>query len=788
MNKKKVRFDRIPTFAGNSFSIEAIEKRINWIENVSGKRLKKINNHFLSPYDLPGNIENFIGAVQIPVGIAGPIKINGDFAKGYFPVPIATTEGALISSITRGAVVCSLSGGVETFVSSQKMVRSPAFFCENMKGAINLEKWIKQNSEKIIRKAESISSVAKIVEIETIVLSNVLHVKFYYETGDAAGQNMTTACTAFACDWIEKQNKDNDSTKLIRYIIEGNFSGDKKLNYQNFIKGRGITVQAHCLIPEKYIKRFLRTTTKDIVKMWNTAEISSLQIGMFGSNINFSNVIAGIFTATGQDIASVHESSGGIIKFQDKNNNLDISVFIPSLVVGTVGGGTGLPTQREALEIMGCFGSNKVKKFAEIIAATVLALDLSTSSAIAANEFVKAHERLGRNKPKKKDVVIFDKDFFNKLFKNGTVLSFKSNLLHNKHGITSGLVDETKKTQETISKYILSVRFEDKEIVETNAVLKIKSQESDIVDTGIKIAKLSGEDRLPGLFENYRSIFGFDNCNERELEIFSNPGELKKFMPEIFGTCKNQHSDFFAILMEDLSNHKLIDSVNKFEQWQESDIKNVLKDLASFHSIFFNKLSLIPKSWLIEENSIVKLKNASSFLAEFTNYNALRFPNIISDDLKNNYNDFIKDIEYNLEKMDKYHKTLCHNDFNLRNICLKETKERDSLVMYDFELARFQNPQSDLIEFLIFVLPNNNFIENFYKYTLYYIETLEKETKQTFDKHEFFEILKINLFFAGITRYNLYLLAHNLKKFSFMERVYHNLSQLVFYFIDNKLL
>ncbi len=776
-----MRLDRIPNYVGNSFSKEAIEKRIKWLEAVSKKDILELRNHTLNPYELPGNIENFIGAVQIPVGIAGPVRVNGEYANGYFPVPIATTEGALISSITRGAVVCGLSGGIETFVSSQRMVRSPAFFCEDMKSAILLEKWVKQNFQKIKQKSESISSVANLIELETVVLSNVLHVKFYYETGDASGQNMTTACTAFACDWIEKQIK-RENIRLLRYIIEGNFSGDKKLNYQNFIKGRGISVQAHCIVPDKYIKRFLRTTTKDIVKMWNSAETAAMQIGMFGSNTNFSNVVAGVFAATGQDIASVHESSGGIIRFTEKDNNLDISVFIPSLVIGTVGGGTGLPTQRESLEIMGCFGSHKVKKLAEIIAATVLSLDLSTSSAIAANEFVKAHERLGRNRPKKKEIVVFDNEFFNKLFNQGEVVSFSSNLLENKHGITSGLVDDSKKSQETISKYLLEVKKDDSMSIEKiSVVLKIKSQESDIVDTGIKIAKLSGEDRLPGLFENYRSIFGFDNCNIREREIFSNPRDLRSFMPEIFGSCKHSNDDFFAILMEDLSNHKLIDSVDEFYKWQKSEIKTVLKDLARFHSVYFDNLNSIPKEWMIEENIPDKLKNASSFLMEFTNYNASRFSEMISDSLIEKYKMFLQNTKENIKAMNAYHRTLCHNDFNLRNICLKSNEKEEKLVMYDFELARFQNPQSDLIEFLIFVLPNENFMENFKNYTYFYIENLKKLTSLQFDKKEFFEILKINAVFSGITRYNLYLLAHNLKKFSFMERVYDNLSNLILF-------
>jgi hypothetical protein len=242
------------------YTQEAILKRSNWIEQVSGIQLGHLMQNSLKPETLAGNIENYIGAIQIPVGITGPVLIRGVYTHGYIPIPIATTEGALVSSICRGAAVCNEAGGVQVHIQRQTMSRAPVFFCRDMDGAINLEHWLHDDLDTLKVQAESVSAVARLQEIRTHVFDNTLHVQFFYTTGDASGQNMTSACTWMACRWIKEQVAHNKLIGLQNYMIEGNMSGDKKANHQNFTLGRGVAVTATCRIPGAILKKRLRIT------------------------------------------------------------------------------------------------------------------------------------------------------------------------------------------------------------------------------------------------------------------------------------------------------------------------------------------------------------------------------------------------------------------------------------------------------------------------------------------------------------------------------------------------
>ncbi|NPA94248.1 MAG: hydroxymethylglutaryl-CoA reductase, partial [Thermodesulfobacteria bacterium] len=503
-NGKKLRRDKIPRFSRKShYSQQAISARLSWAREVSGARLENIEKTILKPETLAGNIENYIGAVQIPIGLAGPLHVRGTYIDDYVPLPIATTEGALVSSITRGALACNLAGGVHCRVIRQQMVRAPVFFCESMMGAVNLEQWIYQHLEEIREKAQSVSSVARLQRVEPVVFGNTLHIRFYYYTGDASGQNMTSACTFVACNWIEEQIKDYPSIGFKWYTIEANMSGDKKANYQNFINGRGVSVTATCFIPGKILKKILRVEPERFVRIWSEAEFSAGLIGMHGSNINFSNVIAGIFTATGQDIACVHESSGGIFKVNQEGDGLVFTAQLPSLVAGTVGGGTSLPVQRECLELMGCYGSGRLFRFAEIVAAACLALDISTGSAIVTNDFVSAHERLGRNRPRNRlSWSEINERFFAQFFKDQNLEILKAEKAPRKtcSGIISSITKESSSVY-GLHRYRLEARNQEGRPFDMKVFLKIKASSRELDRIGLKVAKLTGEDRIPGLYE-----------------------------------------------------------------------------------------------------------------------------------------------------------------------------------------------------------------------------------------------------------------------------------------------
>jgi NADP-dependent 3-hydroxy-3-methylglutaryl-CoA reductase len=771
---------RVPPFPGGKhYSDEAVDARLEWTRGVTGSRLDHINRSILNPETLAGNIENYIGAVQVPIGLAGPIMIKGVYTDGYIPVPIATTEGALVSSISRGARLCNHAGGVNVHVTRQRMVRAPVFFCDDMNGAVNLERWLMNNVKRIEAKANSVSSVAKLTEIIPFIFGDTVHVRFYYNTGDAAGQNMTTACTWVACEWISERIRRDKSIKFSHYNIEGNMSGDKKANYQNYIDGRGVGVVASCWVEGRILEKAMRVKPRDYIKAWQAGEVGSLQIGMIGSNINFANVIAGIFTATGQDIASVHESSSGIYKMREEGDGILFTAYLPSLVVGTVGGGTSLPTQRDCLELLGCYGPGRLFRFAEIIAATCLALDISTGAAITANEFVTAHERFGRNRPSKRLTRNAIKpDFFTEVIgEPGTeVLSFEELDIDSNSGIVTSILSKKSASLQGLFKYRLKVKKGD-DVRDLPVVLKLKSADSEILNVGLGLAKLSGEDRLPGLFETHIEIFGFENSHLREIGFYRHAGEaMLKYCPAVYGTRIEKEREIFAVMMEDLAACSHLDTVNDPSQWDDASVRAVLTDLAGMHAAYLGRVESVPEpihALVMDRESLL---GARDLLLELTSYNSSRFPNIVTAGSAADIRRFLDGFDEALAAMERGPRTLTHNDFNTRNICLRPEGPGPRLAVYDWELPCIQNPQRDLIEFLVYALPAGATMDLFEGYAAFYRECLERVSGWALPAGEFKTLLVYNALILAVRRFNLYLLAHNVMQFSFMERVYHNLS------------
>ncbi len=763
------------------YSDQAIKDRISWTSNLSGASLKHITRTCFDPETLAGNIENYIGAVQIPVGIAGPILINRKDTSSYIPVPIAATEGALVTSLTRGAKACSLSGGINVHIKQQQMIRAPVFFCTNMRNAIDLEKWIYVNIDWIKAKAESVSNIAKLLKVDSDVFGDTLHVRFYYFTGDAAGQNMTTASTWHACEWIQENIKEKTLIGLRHYYIDGNTSCDKKLAFKSFINGRGISVTASCLVTSQILETMLKTTAEKYLEGWQAGEVGSLQSGMIGSNMNFSNIVAGIFTATGQDIACVHESSSGIFKVMPREGGLLFTASLPSLVIGTVGGGTGLPTQKECLNIMGCSGSGKINRLAEIIAAACLSLDLSTGAAIANNSFVAAHEKLGRNRPKTSfSLSDIDTKLFNEMLfdPKKRVLRKEKIKLKDNFGIITALPKD-KDAITGIHRYKLAMETDQKRH-DISVVLKVKNSDSEVLKNGYQIAKLSGDDNLPGLFAAQEQIFGFNNSCLREIEFYSrmNP-KIKRFCPNILGTKTDPSRDLYAILMEDLKDESHLNTINNPSLWKDPDIKSVLSDMAAMHSVFFDRFDTIPKQIGISGLDEVSGKRSIRLLTSLTELNGQRYPDLFDKELIQTCTAFIKKIGHNISAMKKFHMTLVHNDFNPRNLCLRTKRDKKQLVLYDWELVSFQNPQIDLVEFLVSVLPENYSLNTFYQFVDHYRVCLQDQVETQIPEDEFINVLHLNALYLAVTRYNLYLLAHNILNFKFINRIYSNLTRCI---------
>jgi len=385
--------------------LDSIDTSAPFDQEGQSKRLQQLQDHSSSHYlsdngkiddltILKGKIENFIGFTKVPTGIAGPLLVNGTHAQGQFSIPLATTEGALVASYSRGCKAASLSGGITSICMTESVQRSPLFKFSSIVEVGMFLAWIIEQYDQFITITKSHTSHGKLINFKTNVEGNQVNLVFEFETGDAAGQNMVTFCTAGICEYI----LENSPVKPTTWYIESNFSGDKKSNYQSFQSVRGKKVVAEVIIPKYIVRDVLKSDPKLMEDYWKTSTVSLVQIGSIGTQGHIANGLTALFMATGQDVACISEAQVAVNRFEvTPDGDLYASLTMPNLIVGTVGGGTGLPTQRECLELMDCYGTGKAKKFAEICCALALAGELSIAAAIASGHFVSAHKSLGRS-------------------------------------------------------------------------------------------------------------------------------------------------------------------------------------------------------------------------------------------------------------------------------------------------------------------------------------------------------------------------------------------------------
>lgn len=386
--------NRIPRSRENDYSKEMAAKRREFVQEKTGEALTYTGQYTIDESVLPGNVENFVGIVQMPVGVAGPVQINGEHAQGEFFVPLATTEGTLVASYSRGMRVITECGGVTTTVVEQFMQRAPAFLFDNAREAREFGEWVKDNFDSIKAAAETTTSIGKLKHIHQWSVARSRYLRFNYTTGDAAGQNMVGKATLAACEWI-KHNYPGGAN----YLLSGNMDTDKKHSHLNMLHSRGKRVIAEVVIKKEILKAIMGVDTKMLAKATVLANTGALMAGAAYNGPHAANGIAALFIATGQDEANVVESHAGLFSHELLDNgDLYLAVTLPSLIVATFGGGTGLPTQRECLNMLGCVGKDKANKLAEIVAATVLAGDISLGCAVIAGDWVSSHDKYGRNK------------------------------------------------------------------------------------------------------------------------------------------------------------------------------------------------------------------------------------------------------------------------------------------------------------------------------------------------------------------------------------------------------
>jgi hydroxymethylglutaryl-CoA reductase (NADPH) len=386
---------KIPRDREDDYTAEAIEARQEFLRSHTGAELEHVPHYSFDPKLTAGNVEQFIGVAQVPIGLAGPLLVNGEHADGDFYVPMATAEGTLVASYNRGMKLVREAGGVTTTVMDDAMQRAPAFVFESAREARDFGEWLDENFDEIKAAAETTTKSGRLRDIEKYSASRILYTRFNYTTGDAAGQNLSGKATAAACAWITSNYEG-----IKHFFLESNFATDKKSSQVNMLRTRGKRVVAEATIPNELIEKHMRTTSDVMFRARQVSNLGGFMSGVNNNGAHSANGITAVFIATGQDVANVAESSAAFVFAEVlPNGDYYYSVTIPSLIVATYGGGTGLATQRECLEMLDCYGKGKVRKFAEIVAATVLCGELSLGSAIVAEEWVQAHDLLGRNRP-----------------------------------------------------------------------------------------------------------------------------------------------------------------------------------------------------------------------------------------------------------------------------------------------------------------------------------------------------------------------------------------------------
>ena len=339
------------------------------------------------------SVENFIGCVKLPVGVAGPLRVNGLFAQGDYYIPLATTEAALVASYSRGAQLISEAGGCTAMLVNEGLSRAPGFAFRTLEDAGAFVVWALSHLEDFRREAEATTHHGRLIDLRVTVEGNHVYLNFEFTTGDASGQNMVTIATEAICAYILAHSPVRPQYSF----VEANLSGDKKASAQSFLSVRGRKVTAEALLPAELVQRRLRATPRQMDDYWRMSAIGGVLSGTLGVHGHYANGLAALYIACGQDAACVAESAVGITRFEiTDRGELYAAVTLPNLTVGTVGGGTGLPSQRACLQILGLDGPGKAAALAEVCAGLCLAGELSIIGALCAGEFAQAHRRLAR--------------------------------------------------------------------------------------------------------------------------------------------------------------------------------------------------------------------------------------------------------------------------------------------------------------------------------------------------------------------------------------------------------
>lgn len=726
--------------------------------------IEEISKTHLDLDDIKNNIESYIGSTEIPLGIVGPLYFKNTVEKELVYCLAGTLEGALVASMNRGAKAISNSGGFSASILWQKMTRAPMFIFNNENEALKFKDFSIAHFQNIKKVAERYSNHANLNEIVVLQFDSIVHIKFVYSTGDASGQNMTTSCTWHAMLYIVDKFKIAQGIVPIDFIIEGNGSSDKKVSHSNIENGRGINVTAECSLTEKVINHTLRTTSEKLYQCYIPSKQVSSSNKMVGYNVNVANAVAAIYAATGQDLGCIHESSIGVLHLEKTTDGIKFKLNLTNLVIGTVGGGTHLPKQAEALKLMGCIGNGKVERFAKLICGFALGLEISTYSAIVSGEFAKAHEKLGRNKLKnwltRSELSSkFLQTIISETNKKTTVeiTIAEDDLIEN--GILTNIASRINK--KLIGFIPLNMKYEnpDGEMLSNKLLIKSKALDEDVIK-GLHIIAASIDPKLSDLFKTSKENLEFKNSHIKEIAVYNYLVSAEfNYIPKFYGSKIDPKREIYLFIQEflDYTKLKIVNSENHPEKWKQKDICNVIRVINDFHNN--TKTNDLP---IVQEFEPWKSKDLYKKLLSILINDNIEHPNY--HQLKKLLND-IDSFKTEAASI-SLQKSIIHNDFNSRNIFIDKL---GNPIIYDWELAVIDFKHRDIVEFVSFVLNDNFTEEDVLFYLKYHHHLNENENWQEYIKAY---IYSLKTYLA--CRVSFYEVSGILIKYDFSKRIMNN--------------
>ncbi|KAA0024856.1 hydroxymethylglutaryl-CoA reductase [Antrihabitans cavernicola] len=761
------------------------QRRLHWIREQSGNDLTALDRFTLDPARLVGNIENLVGSVEIPVGLAGPLLFDGEYATDWITAPFATTEGALVASVSRGALAVSRCGGVVTRVLGQRMIRAPRFDLDDIVSAQRFGQWVQDHFREITAEVATVSRHAKLIELRPVQIGRSVDILFEYETGDASGQNMTTACTWRACLWIEKAIEAVPDLALRSFCIEGNAGGDKKLMQRSLINGRGMRVTAECHIDAATLARVLKVTADDMVRAFTIGVTGTAMSGGVMPNINVANSIAAIFAATGQDLACVHESGAGLLTIEAEGDGIYASLLLPSLAIGTVGGGTSLPQQANYLKMMGCGGTGTARRLAEVIAGYSLALDISTIAAVIGGQFATAHERLGRNRPIHWFTELdLTPEFFQPLLAEATADPGATVETVKILGNVTDASVISELTHRVSSQKLVGILPLDLHVSGRSepieAVVKSKPLDAEVVLAAHRLVSLAGG-RLSEAWSRGSDVSGFLGTHMRELALYRDPGPMAAVMPKCYGIYEAPEREAFLLVLERLDTGVILkDSGNRPQDWRDFHIEAALTGIAGVHGHWYGReAELLENEWLGPPTRAARVADMSDLWLGLYEHHRQEFPHLVDSAWLAEVGQQIATMGTWWRELEAMPRTLVHNDFNSRNIALRRSPDSDddgdidglSLVAYDWELTTVHVPQRDLVELLAYVLTPDVSSETVEHFVEFHRRAVSKVAGVEITPELWRRGYRLALSDFVIRRLSLYLLAHTVHRLSFIERV-----------------